>query len=97
MSGQTDSVLGAWLIFIKVFLYVILLTIIYLKTQNTLLFHFSFNISLSPLRKCYRKFGSSWSPAKQENKTSTQHDGNMKKEFLHIVSSDTRIYKTPIL
>lgn len=28
LSGQTDSVIGAWLILIKVFLYVILLTII---------------------------------------------------------------------
>jgi len=28
VSGQTDSVIGAWLILIKVFLYVILLTII---------------------------------------------------------------------
>lgn len=28
VSGQTDSVIGAWFILIKVFLYVILLTII---------------------------------------------------------------------
>ena len=37
------------------------------------------------------------SPAKQEKKTPLQHDGNTKKEFVHIVFSDTRIYKTPIL
>lgn len=34
---------------------------------------------------------------KQENKTSMQHDGNKKKESIHTVFSDTRIYKTPIL
>lgn len=54
-------------------------------------------IFLSPLRKRGRKLASSCSPAEQEKKTSTRHDGDIKKELLRVVFGDRNLHNTSMI